>query len=195
MDEFDQLFDDFNKSLDEHLKSISSFMDEDYKEEVYVLPDHAVATQAILGDVLEVCESNQPIDEDVIQERLDQVDPKFLGKCTAADFVQACSTSNIPCVSSISDFIVPVGDIVCNIGRSQQNILQSCTRLGDSLANNLIRIAATRIFADPYQSILELPVNSIDSYNRMQGKQTSIGKFGMGFFSILYWLFANPNKS
>ena len=34
---------------------------------------------------------------------------------------------------------------------------------------------------------MELPVNSVDSYNLIEGKK-SIGKFGMGFFSILYWI-------
>ena len=39
-----------------------------------------------------------------------------------------------------------------------------CTRIGYKIANSLIRIASTRIFADPEQSIMELPVNSVDAY-------------------------------
>lgn len=34
---------------------------------------------------------------------------------------------------------------------------------------------------------MELPVNSVDSYNLLAGGR-STGKFGMGFFSIFYWL-------
>ena len=64
---------------------------------------------------------------------------------------------------------------------------KSCTTYGRKISNSLIRVAATRIFADPEQSIMELPVNSIDSYNLLKGKK-SVGKFGMGFFSIFYWL-------
>ena len=84
---------------------------------------------------------------------------------------------------------IDVAEIICSYVRLEKNILEHCTTLGDSLAKNLIRIAATRIFANPYQSILELPVNSIDSYASMAGKKSSIGKFGMGFFSILCWVF------
>ena len=92
------------------------------------------------------------------------------------------------------DIVVPtqkidVAEIICSYVRLDKNILEHCTTLGDSLAKNLIRIAATRIFANPYQSILELPVNSIDSYAALAGKKSSIGKFGMGFFSILCWIF------
>jgi len=66
-----------------------------------------------------------------------------------------------------------------------------CTTVGYKIAKSLIRIAATRIFAEPEQSILELPVNSIDSYN----PESRVGKFGMGFFSILYWLVGHPKRS
>lgn len=58
------------------------------------------------------------------------------------------------------------------------------TEVGDKIAKTMLRVAATRIFADPEQSIMELPVNSIDSYN----SENTIGKFGMGFQSLLYWI-------
>lgn len=64
---------------------------------------------------------------------------------------------------------------------------RGCTEYGAKISQSLIRVAATRIFADPEQSIMELPVNSIDSYNLLAGGK-SVGKFGMGFFSIFYWL-------
>ena len=65
-----------------------------------------------------------------------------------------------------------------------------CTKVGTKVAKSLIKIAALRIFADPEQSIMELPVNSLDAYN----PNRKIGKFGMGFFSILYWLVGHPKR-
>lgn len=66
-----------------------------------------------------------------------------------------------------------------------------CTKIGYKIAKSLIKIASLRIFADPEQSIMELPVNSLDAYN----PDRKIGKFGMGFFSILYWLFGHPKRT
>lgn len=65
-----------------------------------------------------------------------------------------------------------------------------CTKYGTKISKSLIRIASTRIFAEPEQSIMELPVNSVDSYN----PDAQVGKFGMGFFSILYWLVGHPER-
>jgi hypothetical protein len=62
-----------------------------------------------------------------------------------------------------------------------------CTTYGDRIAGNIIRVASKRIFADPYRSFVEPISNSVDSYREMRGVR-SIGKFGMGFFSLLYWL-------
>ena len=69
---------------------------------------------------------------------------------------------------------------------------KNCSNFGSKIASSLIKIASTRIFAEPEQSILELPVNSIDSYSKTRSSQGSVGKFGMGFFSILYWLVGHP---
>jgi hypothetical protein len=66
----------------------------------------------------------------------------------------------------------------------------NCTTVGHKIASSLIRIAAMRIFAEPEQSILELPVNSIDSYD----PESRVGKFGMGFFSFLYWIVKHPKR-
>lgn len=69
----------------------------------------------------------------------------------------------------------------------------NCSPVSGKIANSMIRVAATRIFADPAQSVLELPVNSIDSYRQINSSNMpSVGKFGMGFFSILYWLLKFP---
>ncbi len=65
-----------------------------------------------------------------------------------------------------------------------------CSNIGNSIGKALIRNAATRIFAIPEQSIMELPVNSFDSYHQ----DLKIGKFGMGFFSIFYWLQNHPKR-
>jgi hypothetical protein len=65
-----------------------------------------------------------------------------------------------------------------------------CTEIGKKISKSLIKIASTRIFADPEQSILELPVNSLDAYS----SSATVGKFGMGFFSILYWLVNHPKR-
>ena len=65
-----------------------------------------------------------------------------------------------------------------------------CTDIGKKLSSSLVRIASTRIFSNPEQSILELPVNSLDAYN----PSSNVGKFGMGFFSILYWLVGHPKR-
>ena len=70
------------------------------------------------------------------------------------------------------------------------SICDPCTNIGAKMAKSLIKIASLRIFADPEQSIMELPVNSIDAYNPEQ----KIGKFGMGFFSIFYWLIDHPKR-
>ena len=62
-----------------------------------------------------------------------------------------------------------------------------CSTYGRKISESLIRVAACRIFSDPEQSIMELPVNSVDAYNSLVGGK-SVGKFGMGFFSMLYWI-------
>ena len=67
----------------------------------------------------------------------------------------------------------------------------ACTKVGYRMARSLVRLAATRVFAEPEQSIVELPVNSVDAYN----PQRRVGKFGLGFYSILYWLIGHPTRS
>lgn len=51
-----------------------------------------------------------------------------------------------------------------------------------ALAKKWIRNAALRIFSDPLRSFLELIVNACDA---TVGAERAVGKFGMGFFSIL----------
>jgi hypothetical protein len=65
-----------------------------------------------------------------------------------------------------------------------------CTTIGYKIASSLVKIASVRIFAEPEQSIVELLVNSLDAYY----PENKIGKFGMGFFSTLYWIVGHPNR-
>ena len=57
---------------------------------------------------------------------------------------------------------------------------QACTFYGGKISRNIIRVAASRIFVDPTNALFELVSNAIDSYG-----QIKIGRFGMGFFSVL----------
>lgn len=106
---------------------------------------------------------------------------------------------------TVSQFQIPIGfkfsisELICaRFSTNFADFLQRsnhCSPISKKVADSMVRVAATRIFADPYQSIMEIPVNSIDSYRRMRDPNIpSVGKFGMGFFSILYWLIDNPNR-
>ena len=59
----------------------------------------------------------------------------------------------------------------------------SCTSISKNISNNFIEIAGSRIFENKDRAFLELPLNSIDAYRSLRG-EPSIGKFGMGFYSI-----------
>lgn len=66
-----------------------------------------------------------------------------------------------------------------------------CNIVSEVLATGLLRTSATRIFSDPKQSFCEIVSNSIDAY----GVGNSIGRFGMGFISNLFWIYERPEKS
>lgn len=85
---------------------------------------------------------------------------------------------------------IEVSTLVCGSVKGVDMV--PCTTIGKRIANALIKVASLRIFADPEQSLMELPVNSVDSYARRKGTQ-EVGKFGMGFFSIFYWIIKNPD--
>lgn len=57
----------------------------------------------------------------------------------------------------------------------------------DKIHHNLIIFLSS----EPEKFINELIINSIDSYNTILQKNI-VGKWGIGFFSIFYWLFENP---
>jgi hypothetical protein len=95
----------------------------------------------------------------------------------------------------------PLYNIVCGYVRNSEpnhivQLLQrkkqdTCTSFGQTFAANLIRVASENIFGNPEQSILELPANSIDAAR----EGPSIGRFGMGFFSVLVWLINCPTRT
>lgn len=94
------------------------------------------------------------------------------------------------------DFSFPISSLICGrLTTDYEKFLKdqnTCSDISGKIANSMIRVAATRIFADPTQSILELPVNSVDSYRKLRSSDApSVGKFGMGFFSILYWVLSD----
>lgn len=84
---------------------------------------------------------------------------------------------------------ITISSQICKL--INNNSREECTLLGEKIADSLIKTATTRIFSSPEQSILELPINSIDSYK----PNNPIGKFGMGFFSIFYWLAEDHRRS
>ena len=129
--------------------------------------------------------------------------------------------NNILLLFTVTDFELPFGNVLVNknswsnitniplnkpfylsqliCGRlastyeSWLSMNKQCSEISGKIASSMIRVAATRIFADPTQSVLELPVNSIDSYRSLRSSNAaSVGKFGMGFFSILYWILKYP---
>lgn len=67
-----------------------------------------------------------------------------------------------------------------------------CSKIGGKISKSIIRNAVSRIFVNPYQSIIEPIVNGIDAYKT--DAKHSVGKFGMGFFSLLYWLIGFPSR-
>ena len=67
-----------------------------------------------------------------------------------------------------------------------------CSQIGSTIASNLVRVASSRIFSEPHQAIVELIVNSADAY--LPPNKKKVGRFGMGFFSILYFLLENPGR-
>lgn len=81
-----------------------------------------------------------------------------------------------------------VSSLICGVDLAEPWDHHGCTLYGRKIAHSLIKVAATRIFANPAQSVMEPIANSIDAYF----PERRIGKFGMGFFSMLYWLISTP---
>ena len=84
----------------------------------------------------------------------------------------------------------PIFEILCGSVKGEL----PCTDLGVNISSSLIKVASTRIFNNPEQCIVEMIVNSVDSYGSLKGIP-KVGRFGMGFFSILYFLINHPLRS
>ena len=123
--------------------------------------------------------------EELTEVRIKPVLPRLLGKgVIALKPTNYCSLANLVC--SIFN-----AENVEQLARGEYCDGALCTLIGSRIARSLVKIASVRIFAEPEQSILELPVNSLDAY----GNAGSVGKFGMGFFSILYWLVGHSRRT
>jgi hypothetical protein len=117
-------------------------------------------------------------------------------------------TYDKPAVSSsreISSFTFDITSLVCGQFQGtihdfiEQELIhhgKSCNNIAGIIATNLVKVASTRIFSEPTQCILELLTNSIDSYRRLKygNNAPTIGKFGMGFMSIFWWLLRTSSQ-
>ncbi len=130
-------------------------------------------------------------------DNLDMASLELIYRILAGDYITNDQTfENITCGLSINKNY-KISDLVCAIinstspeeffGRVNGNG-KVCTQISSSIASNIIRVASRRIFTDPYRSFVEPIANSIDSYRELNGNKSNVGKFGMGFFSLLYWL-------
>lgn len=68
-----------------------------------------------------------------------------------------------------------------------------CTSVGENIARSFIIASGSKIFKEPDRAIIELPLNSIDAYRALRGKP-SIGKFGMGFYSIFIYIIGHSKR-
>ena len=91
--------------------------------------------------------------------------------------------------TSISE--VKLGHLYTLADLIRANVGKSHNWVATKISNALVRVASTRIFSNPYQSIMEPIANSIDAY----GGGTAIGRFGLGFYSIFYWLVQDDGDS
>lgn len=77
---------------------------------------------------------------------------------------------------------LPLTQIVCNLHKDLAEAkVVPCTEIGHKIASNLVRVAASKIFADPFQAIMEIIANALDAQTR---NENPIGRFGMGFYSV-----------
>ena len=56
---------------------------------------------------------------------------------------------------------------------------QSCNALSKRIAATLIAVASNRVFSNPFRALLEIPLNSIDSYREMEAFESGY-KLGEG---------------
>lgn len=108
---------------------------------------------------------------------------------------QPSSFAHVSCGFSLDGYY-RVRNVLCTAlgGNSLKDFVdaRACNPVSRLVATNIVRVSSQRIFADPMRSLMEPISNSIDSYRKLRG-HPSIGKFGMGFFSILYWLMSDDS--
>jgi len=81
-------------------------------------------------------------------------------------------------------------DLICKKYVPQSD---HCTSIGTHISTAFINKSAYDIF-DKDRALVELPLNSVDSYRFLRGKK-SVGKFGMGFYSIFSFINKVPINS
>ena len=106
--------------------------------------------------------------------------------------------ATVPLINQLRSRTIPIWHHVCSTVCTPDHYttkypLCSCNSIGEKISKSVVRNAVTRIFSDPAQSIMEPVVNSFDSYALNEG--TSIGKFGIGFFSFLHSLLIHPDRT
>lgn len=89
-----------------------------------------------------------------------------------------------------------LSEILCSklLNADLEEGINYCNDKSSFLSLSLLKTCANRIFTSPYQCISELITNSIDSYKNERKTGEETGKFGMGFISLLYWIYNYPNK-
>ncbi len=98
--------------------------------------------------------------------------------------------NEIPSSFDLSNLIcrrIGTEQVITTIGADE------CSEIGEKIVSNLIRVSASRIFVNPERAFVEPIVNSVDAYRLMRGQRTT-GKFGMGFYSLFYYLLKYPDS-
>nr|NGX58413.1 hypothetical protein [Chlamydiota bacterium] len=88
-------------------------------------------------------------------------------------------------LSSNQTFSLPLEELIVKIISKDSKIAKNLNLPIHDMVKKWIRNASTYIFQDPLRSFLELILNSYDAQNP---DDQPIGRFGMGFFSIFYFL-------
>jgi hypothetical protein len=109
--------------------------------------------------------------------------------------------SKIPLVEDFTFNVpteIPLRELICNRLRNQDFLTEiradSCFEISGKIADNLIRVASTRIFQNPIQSFNEPITNALDAYLLREGKRP-MGKFGLGFYSLFFWINEYPGST
>jgi len=86
---------------------------------------------------------------------------------------------------------VPIHQIICNTGRSFSKAKKTrCKLVGYAIADNLIDIFSSSTFTNPAHAVAAIISNAVDACSKSQ----AIGRFGVGFFSIFYFLANQANQ-